>query len=487
MGLELFNTLTKKREEFRPAQPPQVKLYTCGPTVYDYAHIGNFRYFVFVDVLRRYLEFRGYAVTHVMNITDVEDKIIRKVKESGKSAREVTTFYTQEFLRDLDTLRIRRPTHLPFATEHIAEIIAIIAKLVERGVAYQASDGSVYFSIAKFPRYGQLKKFDADKMRQGERVKKDEYDKESAMDFALWKAWDADDGEVAWDSPWGRGRPGWHIECSAMSMKYLGNTFDMHCGGEDLIFPHHEDEIAQSEAATGETPFARFWVHCAFLLVEGQKMSKSLGNFYTLRDLLAKGLDARAIRYALVSAHYREQLNFTVDGVSAAKGALVRIDEMLLKLRELAGNAAAGESNSGSASVPLASEQSPTTPSPHSPNAAKLLHDFQTAMDDDLNSSAAFGAVFEFVRETNKRIAEKKISAAEAAALLRAWKKLDGVLGLGMPQTSDVPAEIQQLLEQRQAARKAKDFKRADAVRDELKSKGWVIEDTPQGARLKKV
>ncbi len=487
MGLELFNTLTKKREEFRPAQPPQVKLYTCGPTVYDYAHIGNFRYFVFVDVLRRYLEFRGYAVTHVMNITDVEDKIIRKVKESGKSAREVTTFYTQEFLRDLDTLRIRRPTHLPFATEHIAEIIAIIAKLVERGVAYQASDGSVYFSIAKFPRYGQLKKFDADKMRQGERVKKDEYDKESAMDFALWKAWDADDGEVAWDSPWGRGRPGWHIECSAMSMKYLGNTFDMHCGGEDLIFPHHEDEIAQSEAATGETPFARFWVHCAFLLVEGQKMSKSLGNFYTLRDLLAKGLDARAIRYALVSAHYREQLNFTVDGVSAAKGALVRIDEMLLKLRELAGNAAAGESNSGSASVPLASEQSPTTPSPHSPNAAKLLHDFQTAMDDDLNSSAAFGAVFEFVRETNKRIAEKKISAAEAADLLRAWKKLDGVLGLGMPQTSDVPAEIQQLLEQRQAARKAKDFKRADAVRDELKSKGWVIEDTPQGARLKKV
>jgi cysteinyl-tRNA synthetase len=464
MALELFNTLTKQREEFRPAQPPQVKLYTCGPTVYDYAHIGNFRYFVFVDVLRRYLEFRGYAVTHVMNITDVEDKIIRKAKETGKSAKEITAFYTQEFLRDLDSLRIRRPTHLPRATEHIAEIIALIAKLMERGVAYQASDGSVYFSIAKFPRYGQLKKFDADQMRQGQRVKKDEYDKESVVDFALWKAWDADDGDVAWDSPWGRGRPGWHIECSAMSMKYLGNSFDMHCGGEDLIFPHHEDELAQSEAATGQTPLARFWVHCAFLLVEGQKMSKSLGNFYTLRDLLAKGLDARAIRYALISAHYREPLNFTVDGVNAAKAALARIDEMLLKLRQLAGDAAAGESAA----------------------ADKLLADFQTAMDDDLNSSAALGAVFEFVRQTNRRLAQKTLCAAEAAALLRAWERLDGVLGLGMPQTNDVPAEIRSLLEQRQAARKAKDFKRADALRDELKAKGWIIEDTPQGARLKK-
>jgi cysteinyl-tRNA synthetase len=476
MALELFNTLTRKREEFLPKNPPQVKLYTCGPTVYDYAHIGNFRYFVFVDLLRRYLEFRGYTVTHVMNITDVEDKIIRRAQQEKKPATEITAFYTQEFLRDLDTLRIRRPTHLPFATEHIPEIIAIIQKLIERGVAYQAPDKSIYFSIAKFPRYGQLKKFDAEHMRQGERVKKDEYDKESAMDFALWKAWDADDGDVAWDSPWGRGRPGWHIECSAMSMKYLGNTFDMHCGGEDLIFPHHEDEIAQSEAATGETPFARFWVHCAFLLVEGQKMSKSKGNFYTLRDLLTKGLDARAIRHALVSAHYREQLNFTVEGVHAAKAALVRIDEMLLKLHELTGGGKEermGEREKGRVGESAAAE--------------KLLADFQTAMDDDLNSSAAFAALFEFVRETNKRIAEKKISAREAQALLAAWEKLDGVLGLGMPQSSEAPPEIQQLLEQRQQARKAKDFKRADQLRDELKAKGWLIEDTPQGARLKKL
>jgi cysteinyl-tRNA synthetase len=473
MALELHNTLTKKREIFRPAAPPAVKLYTCGPTVYDYAHIGNFRYFVFVDLLRRYLEFRGYAVTHVMNITDVEDKIIRKVQQTGKSAKELTTFYTQEFLRDLDTLRIRRPTHLPFATQHIPEIIALIQKLMDRGVAYQAADGSVYFSIAKFPRYGQLKHFDADQMRQGERVKKDEYDKESAMDFALWKAWDADDGDVAWDSPWGRGRPGWHIECSAMSMKYLGNTFDIHCGGEDLIFPHHEDEIAQSEAATGETPFARFWVHCAFLLVEGQKMSKSLGNFYTLRDLLAKGCDARAIRYALMSGHYREQLNFTLDGVTAARNSLARIDEMLLKLREVAETPINGGS-------PALSNQ-------NSPDAARLLADFQTAMDDDLNSSAAFGAVFEFVRLTNKRIAEKKLSASEAAAILRAWEKVDSVLALGTPQSTEAPPEIQALLGQRQAARNARDFKRADAIREELKSKGWQIEDTPQGARLKKL
>jgi cysteinyl-tRNA synthetase len=467
MPLILHNTLTRRREEFVPTRPPEVRMYSCGPTVYDYAHIGNFRYFVFVDLLRRHLDAKGFQVTHVMNVTDVEDKIIRKIRETGKPLKELTEFYTQEFFRDLDMLRIKRPTRIPLATQHIPEIIELIQKLVDRGVAYQAPDKSVYFSITKFPRYGQLKKIDPSEMRQGERVKTDEYEKESAADFALWKAWDAEDGDVAWDSPWGKGRPGWHIECSAMSMKYLGRSFDIHCGGEDLIFPHHEDEIAQSEAATGEMPFVRHWAHCAFLLVEGQKMSKKLGNFYTPRDLMAKGHDPRAIRYALLSAHYRDPLNFTMDGLAAARHALERIDEFLLKLRELSGNA-----------------QPPATACVE---VEKLQQQFESALDDDLNISAAFAALFEFVRVTNKRIADGQLSAQEAALIWRAWEKFDGVLGLGMPQSSDAPPEIQRLLEQRLLARKAKDFKRADAIRDELKSKGWVIEDTAQGARLRKL
>ena len=454
--MKVFNTLTRTKEEFVPLHPPHVGLYTCGPTVYNYAHIGNLRAFMFEDLLRRYLEYKGFQVKHVMNLTDVEDKIIRTVRESGKPLREVTDFYTQEFLRDLDTLNIRRAQIMPRATDTIPDMIRLIETLVGTKHAYVAEDGSVYFSIKSFKDYGKLAHLDLENLQSGARVSQDEYDKEHVADFALWKAWDEDDGTVKWPSPWGDGRPGWHIECSVMSMKHLGETFDLHCGGEDLIFPHHEDEIAQSEAATGK-PFVRYWLHNAHLLVEGRKMSKSAGNFYTLRDLLAKGWTGREVRYALIGAHYREQLNFTFDGLHAARSALQRIDEFLLKLQDGA---------SGSA-----------TNAP-----AMLLSEFEAALDDDLNISGALGALFEFVRESNK----KTLSPDEAAGVLEAWKRLDLVLGFGMPKKSDVPAEVRQLVEERQAARKAKDFKRSDQIRDQLAKQGWVIEDTPKGPRAKR-
>ena len=466
MGLKLFNTLSRSVQEFTPldADGKNVGMYCCGPTVYDYGHIGNFRTFVFSDLVRRYLEFKGFAVRHVMNITDVEDKIIRRVRETGKSLRDYTGFYEAEFLKDLDELRCLRPHDLPHATDFIPEIIALIEKLIARGIAYQAADGSVYFSIEKYRgcgcHYGQLVKLNFDEMRAGERVSSDEYEKESLADFALWKARVPDDGAVFWGSPWGQGRPGWHIECSAMSMKLLGDSFDLHLGGEDLAFPHHEDEIAQSEGATGK-PFVKYWLHGAHLLVEGKKMSKSLGNFFTLRDLLAKGFTGREVRYLLLTASYRETFNFTIEGLGSARTSLARIDECLAKLRELsAGGAAAPES--------------------------ALVEKFTAALDDDLNVSAAWGAIFDWVRDTNKALAGQSISAVQAAAALAAWDRLDTVLGLGGLPAEGAPPELLALLAARQAARLAKDFKKSDAIRDELKAKGWVIEDTPKGPRLKK-
>jgi cysteinyl-tRNA synthetase len=463
--VKLFNTLTRQKEEFVPLNPPSVGMYTCGPTVYNFAHIGNLRAFMFEDLLRRYLEYKGYRVKHVMNITDVEDKIIRTVRETGKSLAEVTGFYTQEFFRDLDTLNIRRAHVTPRATETIPAIIKLIETLVAKKHAYIADDGSVYFSIRSFPEYGKLSHRKLDEQVAGARVKQDEYAKEQMADFALWKAWDEADGPVKWDSPWGPGRPGWHIECSVMSMAHLGESFDIHCGGEDLVFPHHEDEIAQSEAATGR-PFVRYWLHNAHLLVEGKKMSKSAGNFFTLRDLLQKGWTGREIRYALLSAHYRDPLNFTMDGLHAARSALQRMDEFLLKMQEWGKLPACPISGMGN------QDGCPT-----------LRAQFEAALDDDLNISAALAVLFEFIREANKRA----VSPEEAAGILATWQKLDEVLGFGIPVKSDVPAEIQQLVADRQAARKAKNFKRADAIRDQLKALGWVVEDTPQGARAKKV
>ena len=471
MGLKLFNTLSRSVQEFVPLDPAgkTVGLYCCGPTVYDVAHIGNWRTFIFGDLVRRYLDFKGYAVTQVMNITDVDDKIIKRVRETGMSLREFTDKFESAFFDDLTALNCRKPHQTPRATEHMAEIISLIGKLLARGLAYQTPDGSVYFSIDKYrgagSRYGQLVKLNFEEMRVGERVRSDEYEKEAVADFALWKARVPEDGAVFWPSPWGEGRPGWHIECSAMSMKLLGPSFDLHLGGEDLIFPHHEDEIAQSEGAgvqpSGQ-PFVKYWLHGAHLLVEGKKMSKSLGNFFTLRDLLAKGFTGREIRYLLLTAHYRETFNFTLEGLQGARTALGRIDECLGKLRELAGNAkTAGDS--------------------------PLLTQFSAALDDDLNISGAWGAIFEWVRDTNRKLADNAMDPAAAAAALATWDKLDSVLGVGAAKEVEVPADILALVEARQAARKAKDFKRADTIRDELKAKGWVIEDTPKGARAKRL
>jgi cysteinyl-tRNA synthetase len=479
MSLKLFNTLTRSLQEFVPLDPARKKvgMYCCGPTVYDFAHIGNWRTFVFADLVRRTLEFSGYSVQHVMNITDIEDKIIKRVRENKTTLPEFTGKFETAFFDDLKALGCREPHVKPRATEYIAEIIALIEKLIVRGIAYKAPDGSVYFSITKYQgcgcNYGQLLKLNFDEMRAGERVSADEYEKESVADFALWKARVPDDGDIFWPSPFGEGRPGWHIECSAMSMKVLGESFDLHLGGEDLKFPHHEDEIAQSEGATGK-PFVKYWLHGAHLLVEGKKMSKSLGNYFTLRDLVAKGFTGREVRYLLLTAHYRETFNFTLDGLHGAKTALARIDECVAKLRELGGTPI---SRSARTDSPLADQEI----------GVPLLASFTAAISDDLNISAAWGAVFEWVRETNKRIADNSFSASDAAAALAAWGKIDSVLGIGVAAESEAPAEILALAEARTAAKLAKDFKRADAIRDELKAKGWVIEDTPKGIKLKKI
>ncbi len=471
MALRLFNTLSRTVEDFTPLDPAgkAVGMYCCGPTVYDFGHIGNFRTFVFSDLVRRYLEFRGYTVSHVMNITDVEDKIIKRVRESGSTLRDYVSKFETAFLDDLRTLACLSPHQLPRATEYIPEMIGIIEALMKRGIAYQAADKSIYFSIDKYKgcgcRYGQLVNLNFDQMRPGERVASDEYTKDSVADFALWKARVPDDGAVFWPSPWGEGRPGWHIECSAMSMKLLGPSFDIHLGGEDLAFPHHEDEIAQSEGAGGQPPgqrFVKYWLHGAHLLVEGKKMSKSLGNFFTLRDLIAKGFGGREIRYVLTSAHYRETFNFTLDGLEAGRSAIARLDECLAKLSDHAGTA-----------------QADADP--------KLMAEFTAAMDDDLNVAKAWGVVFDWVREINRLHAASQLTPALAASGIATWQKLDSVLGLGRKPQSEAPPEIVALLEQRELARKSRDFKRSDALRDELKAKGWVIEDTPKGPKLKKI
>jgi cysteinyl-tRNA synthetase len=471
MALRFFNTLSRSIQEFVPLDPAgrKVGMYCCGPTVYDFAHIGNWRTFVFGDLVRRYLEFKGYDVRHVMNITDVDDKIIKRVRETQTSLKEFTARFEGAFFEDLTTLNCRPPHDTPRATEHIGRIIELIQQLVSRGLAYQTPDGSVWFSIEKYRgcgcRYGQLVKLNFDEMRVGDRVRNDEYAKEAVADFALWKARVAEDGDVYWPSPLGEGRPGWHIECSAMSTELLGPSFDLHLGGEDLMFPHHEDEIAQSEGAGGQAPgqrFVKYWLHGAHLLSEGRKMSKSLGNFFALRDLLAKGFTGREIRFLLLTAHYRETFNFTLEGLAAKRVSLQRIDECLAKLRELAAGATVAASPG-------------------------LVEPFAAALDEDLNVSGAWGVVFEWVSEINRALDKGALNAVTAGAALAAWEKVYSVLGVGAQASAgEVPAEILALLEARQAARKAKDFKQADAVRNELKAKGWVIEDTPKGARVKK-
>ena len=458
--IQYFNTLTRQVEPFAPLQSGRVSLYTCGPTVYNYAHIGNFRAYVFEDLLQRHLEFRGYMVNRVMNLTDVDDKTIRGCRAQGVPLAAFTQPFKDAFFQDLEALRIKKASHFPEATSanHIARMIEMISTLIERGHAYRAEDGSVYFRIASFAPYGRLAHLNLDELRPSGRVSSDEYEKENIGDFALWKAWDEADGDVAWDSPWGRGRPGWHIECSAMATGILGPQIDIHCGGEDNIFPHHEAEIAQSECVTG-LAFVRLWMHCKHLLVDNQKMSKSAGNFYTLRDLMEKGYTGREVRYVLLSVKYREPLNFTFDGLAAARAALSRFDEWSRRVDEAAGASA----------EPLPADLGTEA--------------FGAALDDDLNISAALGAVFELVRETNKRMDSGSLTAGQIRALAEWRDRANSVLRFE-PEAATVSPEVQALLDQRAAARTAKNWTESDRLRDVIAELGWIVKDTKDGQKL---
>jgi cysteinyl-tRNA synthetase len=464
--MRFFNTYSREIEEFEPRDPAERKIgiYTCGPTVYSRAHIGNFRAYIFEDLLQRHLELRGYKVHRVMNITDVDDKTIRGAREANNPLSEFTAPFKQAFVEDIETLRIKRANEFPAATDqgYIDRMIEMIGTLISRGLAYQADDKSVYFRINKFPDYGKLAHFDLTQLQSTGRVKHDEYDKEHIGDFALWKAWDEEDGDVAWESPWGRGRPGWHIECSAMSTALLGDQIDIHCGGVDNIFPHHEAEIAQSEGVTGKK-FVRYWLHCAHLLVDGQKMSKSLGNFYTLPDLLEKGYTGREIRYALMRVHYRAPLNFTWEGMEEARQALARIDEWLERLHEMVGSA----------------RRADRTPQRGVPTSA-----FEEALDDDLNISAALGFLFETIRETNRAMDQDELDAASAKAWLDWWRRINNVLDLETDAEAAVPAEVAQLAKDREAARRERNWKRSDELRERIFALGWEARDTKDGQKL---
>ena len=461
--LKLYNTLTNSKEEFHPLEDNLVRLYTCGPTVYDYAHIGNFRTFVFQDFLRRYLRYRGYRLLHVMNITDVDDRIIQGAREQGVSLKDFTTRYTEAFLEDSRTLGISPPDIMPRATEHIPEMVNLIRRLEEKGYTYR-KDGSVYFSISRFPAYGRLSKTDFSGMQVGARVDTDKYDKDNARDFVLWKA--RKEGEDFWETEIGAGRPGWHIECSAMSMKYLGETFDIHCGGVDLVFPHHENEIAQSECATGK-PFVRFWLHPEFLIVDGEKMSKSLGNFFTLRDLLAKQQSPEAIRYLLLSVHYKKQLNFTSDGLRQAEASIQRLEDFAARMKERADDSEPGPAFA--AEIQTARQK------------------FVEALDDDLNISAALAVVFDFVRSTYQKSDQNALSNGDARAALEYLRGVDSVIGVMKREPEIVDEEIAKRIQERQSARARRNFAEADRIRDWLMSRGIQLEDTKEGVRWKRI
>ncbi len=494
MALQLFNTLSGKVEEFHPLEDNEVRMYACGPTVYDYGHIGNFRTFIVVDTLRRFLKQSGYKLKHVMNITDVDDKIIRNAARDGVSVQEYTKKYIKAFQEDADALNIERPEFLVSATDHIQEMAHFIKGLEEKGFAYRTEDGSYYFRIAKFPEYGKLSKKDFAGMTDGARVDVDKYDKDSARDFALWKA--PKPGEAFWETEIGPGRPGWHIECSIMSMKYLGESFDIHLGGEDLIFPHHENEIAQSEAMTGK-PFAHFWVHARFLLVEGEKMSKSAGNFYTVRDLILMGHKPSSIRFLLMSVPYRKQLNFTFDGLTQAANSVERLRNFKLRLE--------------SSQFPEGNNEAIAA------IARKTSDEITAALNDDLNTARALGAVFDMVRDVNAAADAGDVRKGDVPALLgtlqqfeeifavlkdddaakvRAtveWAKKEGLADKISAETAELAKaatlsedQIEQLVAEHSRARKARDFARSDAIRAQLADNGIILENTKDGVRWKR-
>jgi len=463
--LKLTNTLTGTVEPFNPMDGPQVLMYTCGPTVYHYVHIGNFRAYVFEDVLRRQLLSKGWKLTHVMNITDIDDKIIRRSIEEGVGIDVYTKPYTQAFFEDSATLRIQKPDRITPATDYIPEMIDLVQKLLDTGYAYREGD-SIYFRISRFPQYGRLSHLDKRELKIGARIDADEYEKEEPRDFVLWKA-PKDEKEPRWEAPFGTGRPGWHLECSAMAMKNLGSTLDIHCGGVDNIFPHHENEIAQSEAVTGK-PFVRFWVHCEHLLVDGEKMSKSKGNFYTLRDLLARGHDPLAIRFELLRVPYRKQLNFTMDGLTGAQRSLERVKDFLFRLKS-----ATLEAGSAADVRDV---------------VANARNQFEAGMDDDLNTAQALGAMFEMIRDVNIAMTENRVREDNRKEILAFFDVIEQRLGIVPSVETAVQAdqEIENLIARRNEARKNRDFALSDTLRQELLDRGILIEDTKEGTRWRR-
>jgi len=463
--LKLYNILTKRKELFKEIKKGYVGIYTCGPTVYDFAHIGNFRAYMCADILKRYLKYKKYRVKHVMNITDVDDKTIRDSIKQSISLKEFTDRYTKAFFEDVEKLNIEKADVYPRATENIDDMVKITRILMDKRIAYKGNDNCIYYDISKFRDYGKLSGIKVKELKEGARIKHDEYEKENANDFALWKAWTKDDGNVFWETEIGKGRPGWHIECSVMSTKNLGKNFDIHTGGIDLIFPHHENEIAQSEGAFGKK-FVNYWVHNEWLLVEGKKMSKSLGNFYTLRNLLKKGHSPKAIRYLLLSAHYKVQLNFSEKGLKAAEATIEKFKEFITKLKDVK----TGKENKNIVKL-----------------ISKVKKDFESHMDDDLNISSALASIFDFMREVNKLLMKNNIGKKNASDVLKTMKEFDNVLGILDFEEKKMPKEVMELVRRREEVRKNKDFKTADNIREKLKKKGYHVDDTLEGARVKKL
>lgn len=454
--LRFYNSLTRKKEKFIPIIEEKVSLYTCGPTVYDTAHIGNFRTFLFEDFLKRVLVARGFEVYHVMNITDVDDKTIQKSLTEGKPLSEITDYYTGLFKKDLSFLNIIPADVYPEATKHVDAMVQIIEKLIDKKHAYVTKDGSVFFSIKTYKDYGALTRINMDEMRHSDRVSSDEYSLDNPQDFALWKAYKDEDGDASWDSPWGKGRPGWHMECSAMSMAYLGDHFDIHCGGVDNKFPHHENEIAQSVCAV-DTPFVNFWLHSEFLLVDGGKMSKSLDNFYCIPDLFEKGFRAEEIRYIMLSAHYRTKVNFTLDKQHEAKVSIRRIQELKLRLEEMDSEACNGFSTE--------------------------MEQFNIAIENDLDSPNALAVFFEWIRNTNSKLDEKVFTESDVSKGLNFIAYFDSIYGI-LPKSGSAPKDVIGLVEKREDARQNKDWEKSDKIRDQILEKGWTVKDKIDGPKL---
>ncbi len=454
--LRFYNSLSREIEDFKPIEKGKIKLYTCGPTVYDYAHIGNFRTFLFEDLLKRVLLGLGYEVIHVMNITDVDDKTIQKANVEKVPLSKITNYFFAKFQEDLKTLKILPADVYPEATKHVDDMVVLIERLLDKNHAYKTEDGSIFFSIDSFPEYGQLANVKKDEQKSSLRVESDEYDLDSPQDFALWKAYKEEDGDVVWDSPWGKGRPGWHLECSAMSMTYLGDHFDIHCGGVDNKFPHHENEIAQSVCAV-DTPFVNYWLHSEFLMVDGGKMSKSLGNYYTIPDLMDKGFSAEEIRFIMLSGHYRTKINFTLDKQQEAKASIQRIQSLNDRLLGLPKNA---------------SDEFPNEKS-----------NFDIALENDLDSPNALAVFFDWIRTTNFALDNENLSADDVTKGLNFISYFNDVFGV-LSETTAVPQEVMDIVSERELARENKDWTKSDELRDLIESKGWTVKDTPDGTKL---